>query len=285
MKIKYVFIGLLSFCIVFVVGICDLIDVGHGYKGSMTSEGIYDTRTNREYGQPYNIEKYFVDKYNETVTFYEDKTLRVYIENVENFNQKKLNDYINSKKGIVDQFQKIDGTCTIVACLGLVNYYGNVLGEAEITDSNEDMFVNIWDACKKKGYTTKNSGTENGMVNNCVSKAFDIYDVSRHGNTEWYYLLKKTRKSIDNGQPILFDLIDHSTVAIGYTTFNYSYEKKEKYGFLNKKIRNVTKTGTESFIILNDGCRFDESGYESYFPTSNIGNIRDGMQVCLTPSD
>lgn len=285
MKIKYVFIGLLSFCIVFVVGICDLIDVGHYYNGSMTAEGIYNNRPNNKLTEGNNIEEYFIEKYNKTVEFNEDVDKRVCISDVENFDQNVLNDYINEQKGFKEEKDKIDGTCTIVACLGIVNYYGNVLGEAEITDSTSDMFVNIWDACKKKGYTTKKSGTENGMVNNCVSKAFDTYDISRHGNTEWYYLLKKTRKSIDNRQPLVFDLIDHSTVAIGYTTFKYTYEKKEKYGFLGMKTRTVTKEGTESFIILNDGWKFDNSGYESYFPTSNIGNIRDGMQVCLTPKD
>ena len=158
MKIKYVFIGLLSFCIVFVVGICDLIDVGHYYNGSMTAEGIYNNRQYNRLNEGKNIEKYFIDKYNKTVEFYEIDEDRVYIDNVDNFNQNDLNEYINKQKGFSEK-EQIDGTCTIVACLGIVNYYGYVLGEAEITDSTSDMFVKIWDECYKKGYTTKKSGT------------------------------------------------------------------------------------------------------------------------------
>lgn len=280
---KYNFLVFLTFCIIFISSVFSISKTN--YKCGMSSEGIYHTRPGNELCKGKNVEKFFVEKYNKTVTFSEDTSQRVCIEGVENYSQLNMNRYINNKKNIADNYKKIDATCTMVACVELVNYYAEHVYNIEIEDTPEEMFLAIWDKCYSKGFTTKNHGTRSGMVNNCVSKAFDMYCIPRHGNTEWFYLLRKTKNSIDKNQPVLLDLVDHSTVAKGYTTYKYSYSKTVKYGFLNIKRKTVTVEGTENFLIVNDGWLYDGPEYESLFPVSYIGSTLDGMQICLTPSD
>lgn len=185
---------------------------------------------------------------------------------VENFDQNKLNNYYNSK--VSKESDKITGTCTIVACLGMINYYAYELEEFEIPDTYEECFVKIYDAILNAGYTSKTKGTSMSKVNNCLTKAFKTYGSGHKGNTEWFYIYKKTKNKITNDKrPLIFDLTNHSTVACGFTIYNVTY----------KNGNNENITTSEEFVIVNEGWGFET---KSLVPTSKISNATKSMQIC-----
>lgn len=104
------------------------------------------------YNSIFDVKNYLLEDYDEVSNLKElDK---VCVDGMDNYSQTKLNSYCNNTYAM-----DISGTCTIVACLGMVNYYGNVKNEGIYTDSPEEAFYNIYKKCYNKGYTTKKSGT------------------------------------------------------------------------------------------------------------------------------
>lgn len=221
---------------------------------------------------------YIESKYGDTVSnVYEVIENKVLIENVKNFNQDTLNEKYNSEYYNIHK-TNISGTCTIVACLGLLNYYGNSLGEFSISESTDDAFAKIFNNCYASGYTTLTDGTADTKVNNCVTKTFSIYGSNREGDTNWWYLYDNIKDSVNSGNPIIFDLTDHSTVVCGLTTYSFNYEKKKSSGALWwKKTWTETVSETVDFVIVNEGWGRKE---KSIVPTSMIKNILSDQQVC-----
>lgn len=111
--------------------------------------------------------QYFTNEYGSSVTFEEKEDKKILIENLENFFQGSLNSYYNNRDN--DLSNDINNTCSIVACLGMINYYKNEKKEFSTTDSSNDMFVRIMNACFDKGYTTRIDGTSMSKLNNCLT--------------------------------------------------------------------------------------------------------------------
>lgn len=226
----------------------------------------------------YSVKNYLTSEYGKIISYSENTSNKFLINNVKNFSQSDLNDYYNSIKNDGTS-NDITGTCTIVGCLGMVYYFGNNLNEY-VVEYYEDMFVKIYDNCLNAGYTTRQSGTSKTKVNNCLSKAFDTYYSNRSGNTEWYYLYKKLNKFIrEENTPVLFDLTNHTVVACGFTTYDFSYEETYTTGSLWwKEEKTRTVSTSEEFIIVNEGWgRYSKS----LVSTNRITNIYDGMQICF----
>lgn len=224
----------------------------------------------------YEVKNYFKNKYGDSVSVSENLDGKILL-NVENFSQYWLNRYYNEKKN--DGLENdVNNSCTIVACLGLANYFGNTNGEFPF-ESTDDAFIRIYDSCLKKGYTTINSGTQKSKVNNCVTQSFSELNSNRKGNTNWWDLYDNINESISiNRDPLILDLANHSTVACGLTSYNYSYTETRTTGILWwKKTEERIVTGKEDFVVVNEGWgRY----YKSLIPKEKIKNITSDMQVC-----
>lgn len=213
------------------------------------------------------VNSYFKKKYSNIISVREDTSEKTLVYFVENYDQTRLNNYYNSK--VSNENDKITGTCTIVACLSMITYYSYELEEFEISESNEECFIKIYNACLNAGYTTRVKGTSMSKVNNCLTKSFKTYGSKHEGNTEWFRIYKKTKKKIENDKlPLIFDLTNHSTVACGFTTYNVTY----------KDSSNNTITASEEFVIVNEGWGYDT---KSLVPTSKISNATKSMQICF----
>lgn len=225
----------------------------------------------------YGEKEYFINEYGDTVKFSENLSAKYLINNVTNFSQSFLNTYYNSCKDD-GKDNDITGTCTIVACLGMVYYFGSNLNEYKI-DNSSDMFIDIYDKCLSKGYTTRQDGTSKTKVNNCLTTAFSVCGSQREGNTEWYYLYDKLSDFIrNNNTPLIFDLTNHSVVACGFTSFDLSYTETYTTGMWWWKEEHTREvTTSEEFVIVNEGWG---RASKSLVPTKKITNIYDGMQIC-----
>lgn len=224
----------------------------------------------------YKVNEYFRNKYGNSVSVSENSSGKILL-NVDNFSQTALNNYYNNKKNDGSD-NDVNNSCTMVACLGLANYYGNTCGEFYFGNTS-DAFIKIYDSCLEKGYTTVNSGTSKSKVNNCVTQSFSTLNSDRKGNTNWWNLYDNLNESIrENRNPLIFDLTNHSTVACGITSYNYSYTETYTTGILWwKKTQQRTVNGSEEFIIVNEGWgRYTKS----LIPKEKITNATSGMQVC-----
>ena len=221
----------------------------------------------------YYVEKYLSLSYDGINNLHEDIDNRFMIDNVKNFDQNLLNNYYNQ-----NHTNQITGTCTIVACLGMINYYGNVKGEGKINDSYYETFTNIFTNCYDSGYTSLSDGTSKTKVNDCLSKSFETYNISRKGNTEWYYLESKIRDNTSNGNPVIFDVTNHSTVVIGLTRYIFDYQETYTTGALWwKETKTRTSQSYKDFVIVNEGWgRINRS----LIDCEKIKNITSGMQIC-----
>lgn len=181
-----------------------------------------------------------------------------------------LNAYYNNYKSLNGN-DSINGTCTIVECLGLVNFYGNERDKLLKNDTSSD-------ACLDAGTTKVSSGTSASKVNNCVTESFKAYNSNRTGNTNWWYLYNNIKDEVNGNSPIIFDSTNQSTVAVGLTSFNVTYTEDYTKGALWwKETHTRTVTKTEEFIIVNDTLgRYTKS----IVPVELISNITNGMQVC-----
>lgn len=231
-----------------------------------------------------SVKRYLKDSYDNITDLKENASyILTYNGNyVKNYSQTILNDYYNNRDGV--DSNDVTGTCTIVATLGMVNYYGNIRKEGTYGYSDGDTFVKIMDGCLDEGYTTRRSGTSKSKVNNCLSEAFDQYSISRGGNTEWYYLESKIRDFVDSKHPVIFDVSNHSTVAVGYTSYTFKYTETYTTGTLWwKKTKTRTSSTTKKFIIVNEGWGYRNAG--SLIDCDKIGNITDSMQICYAEKD
>ncbi len=199
-------------------------------------------------------------------------------EDVANFSQSDLNKNYNNRKGNVGEKDKATGTCTIVACLGLVTYFSDI-DDFDISDSYYDNYENIYDACLIKKYTTLNNGTQKNKVNNCVTESFNVNNSSRKGNTNWWELHNNIRDAVNNNTPIILDLKNHSTVVVGLATYEYDCEKEVEVGwwFWEKRKEIQTIHESKEFVIINEGWSY--SGH-SIVPLELITDTWDGHQVC-----
>ena len=266
---KNLFLGLLFFCLTFTLGVVNSIKFD-SKKCSATADNIYDYSI-------YGVREYFNDTYSNDEKKYlyssENTNSKKIIANVKNFNQIELNRsyYRNTNTNI-------SGSCTIVACLGLLNYFGNEKGEFAINDTYSKAFIKIFNACLEAGYTSTNNGTDMSDEDNCVDIAFNTYGSSREGNINWWYLYDNICDAVDCNSPIIFDLTDHSTVAIGVTEFYVTYEETYTTGmWWWKKEEKRTVTDIIEFVIVNDGWGTNNG---SLVPVSMITNIWGNMQVC-----
>lgn len=221
---------------------------------------------------------YFKNKYSSLIRYEEIKTERKTIPNVRNFYQNYLNNYYNEKYNLTNEDNMITGTCGMVACAIMVNYFGKTRGEFPINETDKDMFVKIFDACLAEGYTSIKSGTDKDDLDDCVDVSFSSYGSKRTGNTNWWYLEDNIRDAVNGNTPILLALYDHECVVVGVTKFGVTYEKTYTTGmwWWEKTITEIV-TETEEFVIVNDG-----NGGEVYgglVPFSMITNYQKGMQV------
>lgn len=172
----------------------------------------------------------------------------------------------------------IDGTCTIVSCLGMINYFGNICGEFSLDSDYNDVFVKIFDGCLANGYVTIKGGTEKEDDDDCLSLSFSTYGSTRTGNSNWWLLENNIKDAVNGNTPIMLSLTNHSVVVVGKTKYSVSYKKTYTTGMWWWK-ETVTEivTEDEEFVIVNDG--WGSSSYSGLIPFSKITNITDGMQV------
>ena len=227
-----------------------------------------------------DVESYLKDYFEAESISATENLMNKRLIDVPNFNQKKLNEHYNFHNRD-DSQGDITNTCTIVACLGLVHYFGNDLGEFYIEDKmSSNVFVKIFDHCYENGYTTRNLGTPASKVNNCLTSSFELYGSERKGNTNWYNLDVSLLENINiKNEPLILDLKKHSTVACGITTFSYSGLKKFTTGSLwwkKTEVRSIS--GEIAFIIVNEGLGYDT---RSLVLLDKITNITDDIQVCI----
>lgn len=261
----------MNFYLLLIMCLCIFIKNNNSNKMAASGDDVI-----RYYDE--NIGKYFSNKYGESVSYKENSEKKFLINNVTNFSQTYLNNYYNNY--YKDVSKKIDGTCSIVACLGMIYYYKNQKNEFQATDTSNKMFINIMDACLDKGYTKRSGGTSNSKLNNCLTQSFKTYNSNKNGNTEWYSLYDKMKNMIENNNlPLIFDLTNHSTVACGFTSFKYTYTETYTTGSLWwKKTKTKQTNGIEEFVIVNEGWGYQT---KSIIPKSMITNIFDNMQICF----
>ncbi len=197
-------------------------------------------------------------------------------ENVRNFDQAELNSKYNRDK---KDNQRIDGTCSIVATLGLVDYFGKNVDYFEMSDDDSENFSKIYDACLNKNYTTRKEGTSKSKINNCVTESFSACGGDRKGNTNWWEIHNNIRDAVSGNTPIILSLTNHSTVVVGLTSYDYTYKVLEEVGWWiwEKHLEERTYTVSKEFVIINEGWGRET---HSIVPLEKITDIRDGNQVC-----
>ena len=113
------------------------------------------------------------------------------IENTHNYDQSDLNEIYNSKNST-----SISDTCTIVACLGIIDYYGSI-DEFEYNNFWYQNYGTIFEACLNKKYTTINSGTPKDKVDDCVTESFNVFGGNRKGNINWWKIHDNIRDAVN----------------------------------------------------------------------------------------
>lgn len=220
------------------------------------------------------IKKEFYSSYNVlSINLKEDEEKKIIINDCHNFDQGTLNKYYNFQRKDSEK-SNIDSTCSVVAAVSTVMFYDDYDNLYRIDNNGQnEFFCDLMDEALKKKYTTRTNGTENGMLNNLLSLAYDEANSARYGNTEWYHIKKKLNKSLNKNVPEMFSLTDHSIVVCGVTTFNYTITYKTTNN--KQKVINETK---EAYIV-NEGW-----GYKtrSIVFKSKIGNITDGHVLTIS---
>lgn len=263
---KYILMFFFSFICSFVILSVDV--TSHKGTGSSAEYCIENTEFNiythlmSLYGDKPNVEIYRGDAIS--------GSKNVLIPSCANLKQKFLNDNYNSND---NPYEDIEGTCAIVATTNLVQFYGSRDGFP--TDDEYDSFDKIYTAARKKGYTD-NSGTSYSKVNNIVTSSFNLYGSSRKGNTEWWSVLNKVRKSIKNSEPVILSLPNHFVVAKGLDYYTVYYDETYRHGFLNLKKSTRTVTKTIEFLIVNEGWGYDNG---SLIRSDLITDIMDSYQL------
>ena len=225
-----------------------------------------------------NVLSYFEEEYG-AENIYELKLISDDSYYVQNFKQSYLNEMYNNEYGLNSESKKkpISGTCTLVACLGVVNYYSNTLGEFESDTNTDELYMKVVNACLNAGCTSRQNGTKASQVDDCVDASFKRFGSSRRGDTNWYYLLDNIHDAVRWKSALILDLPSHSTVICGTVKYELTYIKKYTEGILWwKETKKKKVTETFEFIHINEGWGYENG---SLVPANKIYNINSDHQV------
>lgn len=197
--------------------------------------------------------------------------------NVPNFNQITLNEMYNDEYGLLGEESKklpIKDTCTLVACMEMVNYYSNVLGQFKSDSNTDELYMKVVNACLKAGCTSRQKGTYDSEADNCVTASFKRFGSGREGNTNWYWLVDNIRDAVRWRSALMLNIGDHSVVVRGLLRYKLTYNYGAVFGSSSLIYK---KTQIVEFIHVSEGGNFGPNG--ALIPADRISNHRDHHQV------
>ena len=275
--IKNLIMGALAFASTMTIGVSTAKKLG-GYNSNSLMAASCDDIIYYEPDNNRNVLSYFEEEYGEE-NIYELKLISDNSYNVQNFDQGELNQTYNNEYGLDENSKKkpITGTCTLVACLGVVNYYSNTLGEFESDSNTDELYMKVVNACLNAGCTSRQDGTDDDKIDDCIDASFKRFKSSRRGDTNWYYLLDNIHDAVRWKSAIILDLPKHSTVVRGTVKYELTYNKEYTEGmWWWKETKHKKVTETFEFVHINEGWGYKNG---SLIPANKIYNIHSKQQV------
>ncbi len=272
--IKNLIMGALAFLSTLAIGVSTSKKIGVFETGTLMAASSEDVI---EYDHS-EVLKYFQNEYGEKNVY----DLKLTYDNsfyIQNFKQSDLNEMYNLEYDLDEDSEKapIQKKCTLVACLGLVNYYSNTLGEFESDSNTDEIYLKIVNACLKEGCAKRTVGVDTGDVDDCVSTSFKRFGSKRRGDSNGFYLLDNINDAIRWKSAVIFDLTNHSTVVRGKVKYELTYNKKYTEGILWwKKTKYKKVTETFEFIHINEGWGYRNG---ALVRSDKIYNIFSEQQV------
>lgn len=274
--IKKLLVGLLSFSATLACGITTLkkIGVSNEINISMSSLSNNNLRGSAsEYCIPYNssnpeesVREYFEKNY---INVYSIELIEDNSYYVPNYDQGDLNERYNDEYGLTEKTKKkaITNTCTLVACMEVVDYYSNIIGEFTSDTDEYELYMKVVNACLKAGCTSRRDGTGFNKIDDCVDASFKRFGSKRRGDTNIFFLDDNVRDAVRWRSALIYDLPTHSTVVRGIVKFKVKYSQSPMT-LLPDGAPSVDKVSTKTveFIHISEGYGRLEGSLIPFYP-------------------
>lgn len=126
------------------------------------------------------LEDYIKEQYkNYEIIKIEEIEETLVLNNAKDYEQNELNDYYNEEALYYfpeEELEPIEGTCTFVATLSMLEYHSRVKKTFKFPRYNdEDIFVNIYNETERNGYISSKSGTNANKHAYILEDAYNLF--------------------------------------------------------------------------------------------------------------